>query len=141
MSFLSILITTSFYAPLFRSGKMAVVHGRDTRALIMGHSHVFWLRRFIESAGPSWPGVSSNFAVDGHGCRVHYIGVCGARLPYLRTDEQWERTSILRPQLVVLHQFIGRSVPSASRGAARGICQRVGGSWRQPCRHLPINSA
>ena len=100
---LSIFITTPVTPPFFCSGEMAAVHGVDTRALIMGHSHIFCLRRFIESAGPSWPGVSSNFAVDGHGCRVHYIGVCGARLPSLRTDEQWERISILRPQLVVLH--------------------------------------
>ena len=90
----------TIYTPLFRSGKMAAVHGLDTRALIMGYSHIFWLQRFIESA---WPRVSLNFAVEGHGCCVHYIGVCGARLPSLRTDEQWERIYILRPQLVVLH--------------------------------------
>ena len=83
---LSIFINTPVTPPFFCLGEMAAVHNVDT-----------------ESAGPSWPRVSSNFAVDGHGCRVHYIGVCGARLPSLHTDEQWERISILRPQLVVLH--------------------------------------
>ena len=105
---LSIFITTTVTPPFFYSGEMAAVHSVDTRALIMGHSHIFCLRRFIESAGPSWPGVSSNFAVNGHGCRVHYIGVCGARLPSLRTDEH------LRPQLVVLH--VGGNYLDSSAG-------------------------
>ena len=40
--------------------------GRLQKAVIVGDSHVYWLNRFLESAGPSWvwPGVSADFAVD-----------------------------------------------------------------------------
>lgn len=75
------------------------------RAVIVGDSHVFWLARFLESAGPSWawPGVSADFAVDGHGFNVKYVGRRGATVQSLRSDEHWERFACLDPQVVLLH--------------------------------------
>ena len=82
--------------------------GRLQKAVIVGDSHVYWLNRFLESAGPSWvrPGVSADFAVDGHGFEVEYVGRRGATVRSLRSEEHWERFALLRPQLVLLHAVI-----------------------------------
>lgn len=75
-----------------------------TRVLILGDSHVFWSSRFVRSAGPSWPGVSVDFAVDGHGCRgPSFIGIRGGKISTMRDDDLWDRISILNPGLVILH--------------------------------------
>ena len=81
------------YFVLCSVDKLAAYHSWGDQALIMGYSHVWWLARFIKSALPSLPGVSSNFAVNGHGLNVEYIGIRRARLPLLHTDDQWERIS------------------------------------------------
>ena len=79
--------------------------GRLQKAVIIGDSHVYWLNRFLDSAGPSWvwPGVSADFAVDGHGFKVEYVGRRGATVRSLQSEEHWERFALLRPQLVLLH--------------------------------------
>ena len=60
----------------------------------------------MESAVPSrvWPGVSADFAVDGHGFEVEYVGRRReATVRSLRSGEHWERFALLRSQLVLLH--------------------------------------
>ena len=92
---------------------MALAHDA-TRVLILGDSHVFWAARFVRSAGSSWPGVSMDFAVDGHGCRTpSFIGIRGGKLTTMRDDDLWERISILNPGLVILH-LGGNDVDSIS---------------------------
>ena len=79
----------------------AEIRWHTTGALLAGDSRVIWLSRFVRSASVSWLWVSSDFAVDEHGCRVHYLGIRGAKLQYLRSDNSWERSEILNPKLVV----------------------------------------
>jgi hypothetical protein len=59
----------------------------------------------LESAGPSWvwPGVSADFAVEGYGFEVEYVGRRGATVCSLRSEEHWERFALLLAQLVLLH--------------------------------------
>ena len=82
--------------------------GRPQKAVIIGDSHVYWLNRFLDSAGPSWvwPGVSADFAVDDHGFEVEYVGHRGATVRSLRSKEHWEHFALLRTQLVLLHAGI-----------------------------------
>ena len=79
--------------------------GQLQKAVIVGDGHVYWLNRLLESAGPSWawPGVSADFAVDGHGFQVEYVDRLGATVRSLRSEEHWERFALLRPHLVLLH--------------------------------------
>ena len=79
--------------------------GHTTRAILTGDSRVFWLSRFVRSASVSWPWVSSDFAVDSY---ARVIGIRGAKLLYLRSDNSWERTGMLNPKLVVVGKTLTR---------------------------------
>ena len=70
--------------------------GRLQKAVIVGDRHVYWLNWFLESAGPSWvwPRVSADFAVDGYGFEVEYVGRRGATVCSLRSEEHWERFAL-----------------------------------------------
>ena len=69
----------------------------------LGDSHVFWAVHFVRLPGSSWPGVSMDFAVDGHGCIPSFIGIRRGKLTIVRDDDLWAGISILKPGLVILH--------------------------------------
>ena len=77
--------------------------GADSKlkVLVHGHSHVYWLDRFIHTDRPNGPVMQRNLALCD--CDVVFLGIRGATVLSLHTGAVLRQVRHIDPDIVILH--------------------------------------
>ena len=69
----------------------------DLNVLIIGHSHAYWLEKFVDASG-----LLANFEKRGYKCKISFLGIRGATVSPFRSVGVMARIRQHSPQIVLV---------------------------------------